>query len=70
MAATFTILSVHHPAQVPPDWPAGIALGLGGLAGAYTEARIPARLPDTLISRIVGVLVIASGVRYLWSGLS
>ena len=68
--ATFTILSVHHPGSVAPDWPTGIALGLGGLAGGYTGARIQARLPDTLIRRIVGVLVIATGARYLWSGLS
>jgi len=68
--ATFTILSVYHPGSVAPDWPTGVALGLGGLAGAYTGARIQARLPDILIRRIVGVLVIAIGARYLWSGLS
>jgi uncharacterized protein len=68
--ATFTILSVHHPGSVAPDWPTGIALGIGGLAGGYTGARIQARLPDTLIRRIVGILVIAIGARYLWSGLS
>ena len=68
--ATFTILSVHHPGSVAPDWPTGVALGLGGLAGGYTGARIQARLPDTLIRRIVGVIVIAIGARYLWSGLS
>jgi hypothetical protein len=68
--ATFTILSVHHPGSVAPDWPTGVALGLGGLAGGYTGARIQARLPDTLIRRIVGVLVLAIGARYLWSGLS
>jgi len=68
--ATFTILSVHHPGSVAPDWPTGVALGLGGLAGGYTGARIQARLPDTLIRRIVGILVIAIGARYLWSGLS
>ena len=67
--ATFTILSVHHPGSVAPDWPTGVALGLGGLAGGYTGARIQARLPDTLIRRIVGILVIAIGARYLWSGL-
>ena len=67
---TFTILSVHHPGSVAPDWPTGIALGLGGLAGAYTGALIQARLPDTLIRRIVGILVIAIAARYLWSGLS
>ncbi|HME67703.1 MAG TPA: sulfite exporter TauE/SafE family protein, partial [Streptosporangiaceae bacterium] len=33
---TFLILSVHHHGSVAPDWPTGIALGVGGLAGAYT----------------------------------
>ena len=66
---TFLILSVHHHGPVAPDWPTGIALGIGGLAGAYTGARIQHRLPDTLIRRMMGVLVIAIGVRYLWSGL-
>jgi len=37
---TFLILSVHHHGSVAPDWPTGIALGIGGLAGAYTGARI------------------------------
>jgi hypothetical protein len=46
---TFTILSAHHRGSVAPDWPTGIALGIGGLAGAYTGARIQARLPDVLI---------------------
>ena len=68
--ATFTILSVHHPGSVAPDWPTGLALGLGGLAGGYTGARLQAHLPETLIRRIVGILVIAIGARYLWSGLS
>ena len=67
---TFTVLSVHQHGSVAPDWPTGIALGAGGLAGAYTGARIQSRLPDTLIRRLVGILVIAIGARYLWSGLS
>jgi hypothetical protein len=50
-------------------WPTGLALGTGGLAGAYTGARIQSRLPDTLIRRPVGILVIAIGARYLRSGL-
>ena len=53
-----------------PDWPTGIALGIGGLAGAYTGARIQSRLPDTLIRRLVGIAVLAIGGRYLWVGLS
>jgi uncharacterized membrane protein YfcA len=67
---TFTILSIHEHGSVAPDWPTGIALGVGGLAGAYTGARVQSRLPDVLIRRLVGVLVIAIGARYLWSGLS
>jgi hypothetical protein len=55
---------------VAPDWSTGIALGVGGLAGAYTGARLQARLPDVLIRRLVGILVIAIGARYLWSGLA
>ena len=67
---TFLILSVHHHGSVAPDWPTGIALGAGGLAGAYTGARLQQRLPDTLIRRVMGVLVVAIGARYLWLGLS
>ena len=46
-----------------PNWPTGIALGIGGLAGGYTGARMQSRLPDTLIRRIVGILVIAIAAR-------
>ena len=67
---TFTILSTHTHGTVSPDWPTGIALGIGGLAGAYTGARIQGRLPDAVIRRVMGILVIAIGARYLWSGLS
>ena len=66
---TFTILSINQHGSVAPDWPTGIALGVGGLAGAYTGARIQSRMPDVLIRRLVGILVVAIGARYLWSGL-
>jgi hypothetical protein len=62
-------LSIHQHGSVAPDWPTGIALGVGGLAGAYTGARIQSRMPDVLIRRLVGILVVAIGARYLWSGL-
>ncbi len=68
--ATFTILSLHLHGPVAPAWSTGVALGIGGLAGGYTGARIQSRLPDALIRRIVGLLVTAIGARYLWSGLS
>jgi uncharacterized protein len=66
---TFTVLSVHEAGAVAPDWPTGIALGIGGLAGGYTGARLQSRLPDALIRRLLGVLVIVIGARYLWSGI-
>ena len=67
--ATFTILSLSHHGPVAPDWPTGLALGAGGLVGAYTGARLQARLPDTLIRRTVGILVIVIAARYLQTGL-
>ncbi len=67
---TFTILSVSQHAPVAPNWPTGIALGVGGLIGGYTGARLQSRLPDLLIRRLVGILVIAIGLRYLAPGLS
>jgi hypothetical protein len=66
---TFTVLAAHARAPVAPDWPTGIALGAGGLAGAYLGARFQSRLPDLVIRRVVGVLVVAIGARYLWAGL-
>jgi len=67
---TFTILSVHQHVSAAPDWTTGIALGIGGLAGGYTGARVQARLPELAIRRVMGLLVLAIGVRYLWSGLA
>lgn len=66
----FTVLSVHTHGSVAPDWPTGIALGVGGLAGGYTGARVQSRLPDVAIRRVLGVLVVAIGIRYLVSGLA
>jgi uncharacterized membrane protein YfcA len=66
---TFTILSMHADAPIAPDWPTGIALGVGGLTGAYLGARLQSRLPEVAVRRIVGVLVVAIGARYLWAGL-
>ncbi len=66
---TFTILSLGQHISVAPAWPTGIALGLGGLAGGYTGARIQSRMPDVLIRRLAGILVIAIGAYYLSSYL-
>jgi uncharacterized membrane protein YfcA len=67
---TFAVLAAHHAGPVTPDWPTGVALGLGGLAGGYTGARLQARLPDRLLRRLIGVVVLAIGVRYLVLGVA
>jgi uncharacterized membrane protein YfcA len=72
-----SVLGTPSPAVTPtnlrspvaPAWPTGVALGIGGLAGGYTGARLQSRLPDALIRRVVGLFVVAIGARYLWSGL-
>jgi uncharacterized protein len=66
---TFTILALQQHISVAPAWSTGIALGIGGLAGGYTGARLQSRMPDLLIRRLVGVLVIAIGAYFLSSGL-
>jgi hypothetical protein len=32
-------------------------------------ARFQSRLPDVLIRRLIGILVVAAGACYLWAGL-
>jgi uncharacterized membrane protein YfcA len=68
--ATFSILSVNHHGSIAPNWPTGIALGIGGLAGGYVGARLHARMPETIIRRLLALVVIAIGIRYLVAGLT
>jgi len=63
---TFVILSVGHAGAVTPDWGVGLALGIGGLLGGYTGARLQPHLPETIVRRLLGVLVLAIGLRYAW----
>jgi uncharacterized protein len=67
---TFTVLSVHQHGSVAPNWPTGIALGIGGLAGGYVGARLHARMPETIIRRLLALVVVAIGIRYLVAGLT
>ena len=66
---TFTLLAAHHHGR-PPDWPTGILLGIGGLAGGYAGARFQHRLPEAGIRRGLGVVVVAVGMVFLGLGLS
>jgi uncharacterized protein len=66
---TFTILSAQTHGSVAPNWPTGVALGVGGLLGSYIGARLQSRLPEQLIRRLLGVLEIAIGIRFLLAGI-
>jgi uncharacterized membrane protein YfcA len=63
---TFLALSTQHHGAVAPDWSIGLALGVGGLAGGYAGARLQPRLPEMAIRRLLGLLVVAIGIRYGW----
>jgi len=67
---TFSLLSVHQHGSIAPNWPTGIALGAGGLAGGYVGARLHTRLPETIIRRLLALIVVAIGIRYLVAGLT
>ena len=62
--ATFALLSLGGSGDLAPDWTLGIAIGLGGLAGAYLGARLQSRLPETLLRRGLGLLALGLGLRY------
>jgi uncharacterized membrane protein YfcA len=63
---TFVILSMERSVPVAPDWGVGLALGVGGLLGGYTGARLQPHLPEMGIRRLLGALVLAIGLRYAW----
>jgi uncharacterized membrane protein YfcA len=63
---TFVILSMERSEPVSPDWGVGLALGVGGLLGGYTGAWLQPHLPETIIRRLLGGLVLVIGLRYAW----
>jgi uncharacterized membrane protein YfcA len=65
----YAVLSLTGSGDIAPDWPLGLGLGLGGLAGSSLGARLQPRLPETLLRRGLGVLALALGIRYAILGL-
>ena len=68
-AAFYEILAatpLGEQVSVAPDWPLGIVLGVGGLAGTYAGARLQRFIPDFWIRAILGVLVTLLALRYLF----
>jgi uncharacterized membrane protein YfcA len=40
------------------------------LGGGYIGARMQSRLPELALRRLLGVVVLAIGIRYVWLGLA
>ena len=62
--ATFALLQVKSSGSIAPDWPLGIACGLGGLVGGYLGASLQPRLPEQLLRTLLGLLAIGLAVAY------
>ena len=64
--ATFTAAAAAGVGEAAaPDWSAGLALGLGGAAGAVVGARLQPRLPVALLRTVLAIAAIAAGLRLL-----
>jgi len=49
-----------------PDWLLGGLFGLGGMAGIYVGARLQRVVPSVVIKSILGFVLTAVAIRYLW----
>lgn len=52
-------------APIAPDWPLGLTLGAGGLAGTYAGARLQRYVPERWIRGVLGALVTLLALRYV-----
>ena len=67
---TYQILQTQHGGTIAPDWALGVTMGAAGLAGSYTGARLQPHMPETVIRRLLGVLVLVIAARYLVQGIT
>lgn len=65
-AATYTVLAALAPGHdIAPDWPIGIAAGIGGLLGGYAGVRLQPRVPEGALRRLLGTLAVLAAVLYV-----
>jgi uncharacterized membrane protein YfcA len=67
---TYQILQTQHGGTISPDWTLGLAMGAAGLVGSYTGARLQPHLPEVVIRRVLGVVVLLVAARYLVQGIT
>ena len=64
-AITFATLALFTRGPIAPDWPIGVACGLGGLVGGYLGARLQPFMPETALRMLLGCLAVGIGSLYL-----
>lgn len=69
LIAYLVLASTEPGGSIAPDWGIGIAAGLGGTVGAYAGASVQPRIPEAALRRLLGVVVIAIGIRYAFIAL-
>lgn len=69
-ALTYAVLAVFAHGSIAPDWPIGIACGLGGLIGGYLGARLQPVLPEHALRLLLGSLAVCIGGLYLLQAVS
>jgi hypothetical protein len=51
--------------DVMPHWGLGMALGLGGMLGTYTGARVQRHVPARLLEGVLALVVTGTGISYV-----
>ncbi|MFD3522536.1 sulfite exporter TauE/SafE family protein [Streptomyces sp. NPDC058653] len=69
-AAAYAVLATTTTGPVAPDWWLGLACGAGGLIGGYLGARLQPRLPEAVLSLLLGILAAALGTLYAVQALT
>jgi uncharacterized membrane protein YfcA len=67
---TYAMLSIGGEGDIAPDWALALFLGAGGLIGGYAGASIQGRIAEQGLRKILGLLALALGVRYLALGVT
>ena len=64
-ALTYALLATTTTGAISPNWPLGIACGLGGLVGGYIGARLQPYLSETFLRVALGLVAVALAVTYV-----
>jgi uncharacterized membrane protein YfcA len=69
-AATYALAALAGRQDAAPDWPIGLACGVGGLLGGYLGASAAPHLPHDALRRLLGCAALALSALYLTIALA